>query len=146
MSKEKIAIIESGSKQYIINEGDIISVEKLDLEPKSKVKLKNVLLIKDGNKLDIGTPFLDVAVEAELLSLEKDKKIRVFKFKKKTGYKKTQGHRQKYSTIKILKIGSSSSKTKKADVDSKTPKTSEAKSSKKSEKLVSKKSSSTEEK
>lgn len=146
MSKEKIAIIETGNKQYIVSEGDIISVEKLDLEPKNKVKLKNVLLVKDGNNLDIGTPFLDVTVEAELLSLEKDKKIRVFKFKKKTGYKKTQGHRQKYSTIKILKIGSSSNNTKKADLDSKSPKTSENKTSKKSEKSVSKKSSSSEEK
>ena len=116
MSKEKIAIIETGSKQYIVNEGDVISVEKLDVEAKRKIKFKNVLLFKDGEKLEIGTPFLDISVEAEILSVEKDKKIRVFKFKKKTGYKKTQGHRQKYSTVKILKIGESESELQKKDV------------------------------
>ena len=108
------AVIETGGKQYIVEVGTIISVEKLNSENKT-LNFDKVLLKSTNDKVTVGTPYIEKeSVTAEILSTEKDKKIRVFKFKKKTGYKKTQGHRQTLSTVKIISL-SASSKTKKSD-------------------------------
>ena len=108
--KVELAVIETGGKQFIVNVGTVVSVEKLENET-NKVTLDNVLLYSDGKDVKVGTPTLDgFNVTAEILAQEKDEKVRVFKFKKKTGYKKKQGHRQRYSTIKIVAINSSSAK------------------------------------
>ena len=113
MSK-KFVVIETKGKQYKLAEGDVISVDLMDEEPQNKITLQNVLLLSENNKVQIGQPYLDVSVNAEVIAHERDKKVHVFKFKKKTGYKKKQGHKQNYTTIKIISIGKASKATKKS--------------------------------
>jgi len=97
------AIIESGGKQFIIKEGDIVKVEKLDV--KKKVTFDKVLFVDTEKEKLIGTPFLkNVKVIGEKIEDKKDKKIIVFKKKAKKGYKKKAGHRQTHSYVKIKKI------------------------------------------
>jgi len=112
-SKEDLAVIETGSKQYIVKEGDVISVEKLNTDGKD-VTFDTVLLVKQKGKVTVGAPNVDFTVKAEVLGEEKDKKVRVFKFKKKTGYKKTQGHRQDYTTVRIKSIAAKKAAATKA--------------------------------
>ncbi|MBT5856433.1 50S ribosomal protein L21 [bacterium] len=113
-----LAVIELGNKQYIVEEGSIFDVEKLALDPKDTITLENVLLISNDGETTVGKPTIAGAqVTATVLDQYKDKKILVFKFKNKTGYKKTQGHRQNYTTLRIDKIktaGKSAAPTKKA--------------------------------
>lgn len=97
------AIIESGGKQYIIKEGDIVKVEKLSAE--KDVVFDKVLFLDTEKEKLVGTPFLDnVKILGEKVEDKKDKKIIVFKKKAKKGYKKKIGHRQTYSFVKIKKI------------------------------------------
>ena len=121
--KDEFIIIETGGKQYLLEVGSVISVEKLPESKDKKVSLKNVLLHSKKEKLDVGTPYLNIAVEAEILANEKDKKVRVFKFKPKTGFKKKQGHRQMYTTIRVLSIGSSKAAKKTGATEEKSTKT-----------------------
>ena len=107
----EFVIIESGGKQYLLEPGAVISIEKIDHPKDSKIEINSVLLHSKNGKTSIGSPYLDISVQAEIIQDEKDKKIRVFKFKKKTGFKKTQGHRQTYTTIRILSIGKPSKPT-----------------------------------
>ena len=123
-SNNKFAVIKTGGKQYIVKENDIISVERLQKEVGEKISFPEVLFYSDDDNIRLGTPFLDCDVSAEIIAEEKDKKVRVFKFKKKTGFKKTQGHRQKYTTVKInsikvkkLKKAASSSTEKSEDIN-----------------------------
>ncbi len=99
----KIAVIKTGGKQYKVKEGDIIKIEKLEAEVGKKVKLET-LLVADGDKLDLGQPSLGEKVEAEVLECDKGKKVTVIKYKSKTRYKTTVGHRQHFCAIKILNI------------------------------------------
>lgn len=99
----KIAVIKTGGKQYKVKVGDTIKVEKLEVENGQKVKL-DTLLIVDGDKLELGQPSLGEKVEAEVLETAKGKKVTVVKYKNKTRYKKTVGHRQKFTALKVLKI------------------------------------------
>ncbi|MCX6794525.1 MAG: 50S ribosomal protein L21 [Candidatus Falkowbacteria bacterium] len=99
----KIAVIKTGGKQYKVEEGDTIKVEKLEVANGQKVKL-DTLLIADGDKLEVGEPSLDAKVEAEVLETAKGKKVTVVKYKNKTRYKKTVGHRQQFTALKVLKI------------------------------------------
>ncbi|MFA6194744.1 MAG: 50S ribosomal protein L21 [Patescibacteria group bacterium] len=99
----KIAVIKTGGKQYKVKEGDTIKVEKLDAENGQKVKLDTLLII-DGEKLELGQPSLGEKVEAEVLETAKGKKVTVVKYKNKTRYKKTVGHRQQFTALKVLKI------------------------------------------
>lgn len=99
----KIAVIATGGKQYKVQEGDTIKVEKLEAALNKKIKL-DTLLIADGDKLELGTPSLGEKVEAEVLATAKGKKVTVVKYKNKTRYKKTVGHRQMFTALKILKI------------------------------------------
>jgi len=99
------AILKTGGKQYKVTEGDVIYIEKLDIEENKKVIFDEVLAYSDGKKLKTGKPYLkDVKVEGKVLSTGKGKKIIVFKFKAKKGYKRTQGHRQPYTKVEINKI------------------------------------------
>jgi large subunit ribosomal protein L21 len=110
-SKEKeFVVVESGSKQYILEVGSVISIEKVSHPKDGKLKLDTVLLHSKNGTVLIGEPYLDLSVTAEIIQDEKDKKLRVFKFKKKTGYKKTQGHRQVYTTIRVLSFDKASNK------------------------------------
>ncbi len=99
----KIAVIKTGGKQYKVKEGDSIKVEKLDLEKGKKVKL-DTLLIADSSNIDLGQPSLGDKVEAEVLETAKGKKVTVVKYKSKTRYKRTIGHRQMFTALKIVKI------------------------------------------
>ena len=89
----KHAIIVTGGKQYRVAEGDVIFVEKLDVEAGETVKFDRVLAVIDEDKAVFGTPVV-----------EKSKKIRVYKMKPKKGYRRTQGHRQPYTKVEITKI------------------------------------------
>ncbi len=98
------AIIATGGKQYKVEEGDIIRVEKLEVEAGSKVTFDQVLVVNDG-ALKVGTPVVAGAtVEAEVIENGRGKKVIVYKYKRKTGYHKKNGHRQAYTAVKIEKI------------------------------------------
>ena len=99
----KIAVIKTGGKQYKIQEGETVKVEKLEAENGQKVKL-DTLLIADGDKLEVGAPSLGEKVEAEVVASGKGDKVTVVKYKSKTRYKKTVGHRQLFTALKIVKI------------------------------------------
>ncbi len=99
----KIAVIKTGGKQYKVKEGETIKVEKLPVENGKKIKLET-LLIADGDNLELGQPSLGDKVEAEVLETAKDKKVTVVKYKNKTRYKRTIGHRQQFTALKISKI------------------------------------------
>lgn len=99
------AVIRSGGKQYRVQEGDILQVEKLDTEEGQKVVFEEVLLIEDGEKTLIGTPFIETAqVRADVIENFKDKKIIVFKKKRRKQYKRKRGHRQELTRVKIEEI------------------------------------------
>ena len=97
------AIIETGAKQYKVSPGDILDVELLD--NKTSVTFNEVLLFADGEKIEIGTPYLKGAkVSAKVLGVNKDDKVTSFKYKHKTNYHRTVGHRQNYTRVQIEEI------------------------------------------
>lgn len=99
------AVIKAGGKQYKVQEGDIIRVEKLDAEEGSTVQFNEVLALSNDNGLKVGTPLVEgAAVEASVMGHGKGKKIIVFKYKPKKNYRKKQGHRQPYTQVQITKI------------------------------------------
>lgn len=101
----KHAIIVTGGKQYRVAEGDVIFVEKLDVEAGEAVKFDRVLAVIDEDKAVFGTPVVENAVvSGNVVKNGKSKKIRVYKMKPKKGYRRTQGHRQPYTKVEITKI------------------------------------------
>ncbi len=99
------AVIKTGGKQYVVKEGDTLSVEKLELPAGQKFLFDQVLLVDDGADTAIGTPFLEKAVvRAEVVRNFKDEKILVFKKKRRKQYRRTHGHRQNLTEVKIEKI------------------------------------------
>jgi len=100
------AIVETGGKQYLVTEGQKLRVETLEAEVGSKIILDKVLLVTDGTKAGtkIGQPYLTTKVEAKVVSSGRGEKIRIFKKKPKTRYVRSQGHRQNYTEIEIVKI------------------------------------------
>lgn len=101
----KHAIIVTGGKQYRVAEGDVIFVEKLDVEAGETVKFDRVLAVIDEDKAVFGTPVVENAVvSGNVVKNGKSKKIRVYKMKPKKGYCRTQGHRQPYTKVEITKI------------------------------------------
>ena len=107
------AIFETGGKQYKVNEGDELYIEKLDLEDNAKVKFDKVLAVFKENDSKIGSPYLKGAsVTAEGVKSGKAKKIIVYKMHAKKGYRRKQGHRQPYTKIKIDKISLRATKSK----------------------------------
>ncbi|OGD22371.1 MAG: 50S ribosomal protein L21 [Candidatus Aminicenantes bacterium RBG_16_63_16] len=96
------AIIKTGGKQYKIQAGDILSVEKIPAEAGQKVLFNQVLLIADDNETLIGTPYLDkAAVRAEVLENFKDEKVIVFKKKRRKQFRRTRGHRQELTRLRV---------------------------------------------
>ena len=99
------AIIVTGGKQYKVSEGDVVFIEKLDQNAGDTVKFDQVLAIIDGESTTFGTPVVEGAsVEATVEKNGKGKKIRIFKYNAKKGYRKRQGHRQPYTKVTINKI------------------------------------------
>jgi large subunit ribosomal protein L21 len=99
------AVIMTGGKQYRVCEGDVIQVEKLEAEQGAPVEFKDVLLVKTEAKTFIGQPIVEGAsVTGILESQGKNEKVLVFKYKKKKQYRRTRGHRQQHSEVRIDKI------------------------------------------
>ncbi len=98
------AIIATGGKQYKVEEGQVLYVEKLGVNEGDTYTFDQVLLV-GGEDVKIGTPTVDGAtVTAKVLGEKKGKKVIVYKYKRKTGYHKKNGHRQQYTVVKIEKI------------------------------------------
>ena len=98
------AIIETGGKQYKVEEGDVIDVELLKTED-AEIKFDKVLFFTDGKEAKVGVPHVEnCVVEALSLGEQKGPKVIAFKYKRRQNYRKKKGHRQKYSRIQITKI------------------------------------------
>ena len=99
------AIIVTGGKQYKVAEGDTLFIEKLPVEAGDTVTFDKVLAVLDGDKATFGAPVVDGAkVTASVVKNGKGKKVIVFKYKPKKGYRRKQGHRQPYTKVTIGKI------------------------------------------
>lgn len=101
------AVIKTGGKQYLVQEGDVLAIEKLPEEVGAKITLSDVLMVSDdeGKEVKLGAPILEGAkVEAEVVEQVKADKIRVFKMRRRKRYRKTIGHRQKLTQIKVVSI------------------------------------------
>jgi len=103
---EKLAVIRTGGKQYLIKEGSVIRVEKLDAQEGTQVTFGEVLLVSNGEgDMKVGMPMVaNASVLASVKGQGRAKKVTVMKFKPKVRYKKKQGHRQFYTQVKIEKI------------------------------------------
>ena len=100
------AVVETGGKQYKVAVNDVVKVEKLEGQAGDSVKLDRVLMTGDDKSQKIGTPLIaGTVVTAEILEQARDKKIIVFKKKRRQGYQRTQGHRQSITVLRITDIG-----------------------------------------
>ena len=99
------AVIKSGGKQYRVSEGDTIRIEKLPGDVGEPVSFDDILMVSDDDKVLIGQPTLsNVTVSGHIVEQNRSKKIIVFKYKRRKGYRKKQGHRQAYTALKIDSI------------------------------------------
>jgi large subunit ribosomal protein L21 len=99
------AVIQTGGKQYRVAPGEEVKVEKLPGQVGDTIAFEKVLLASDGEKLNIGKPYLDnIRVVGRITRHDRNKKIVVFKYKKRKGYRRKRGHRQGYSLVKIENI------------------------------------------
>ncbi len=104
-------IIRSGNKQYQVKLGSVIKIEKLDTTA-DEVVFDDVLLVVDGDKVEIGTPTVSsFKVYGKVLGTVKADKIEVFKYKSKSRYRKLRGHRQQYTSVKIESFGTKAAPT-----------------------------------
>jgi large subunit ribosomal protein L21 len=96
------AVIAAGGKQYKVEEGDVLRIEKVNGNVGDTVTFDKVLLLADGDALTIGQPMVaNASVNARIVEQDKAKKIIVFKYKRRKGYRRTHGHRQPYTAVKI---------------------------------------------
>jgi len=99
------AVIATGGKQYLVKEGDIIRVEKIDLDKGQNIEFDQVLMVDKDGEYFIGRPLVEKArVSGKILTQDKAKKIIVFKYKSKKKYRKKTGHRQPFTEVLIEKI------------------------------------------
>jgi large subunit ribosomal protein L21 len=99
------AVILTGGKQYRVKEGDLLSVEKLEAGQGETVHFDRVLLIEDGENILVGTPLLeDAIVRAEIIEQYKDEKVLVFKKKRRKQFRRTRGHRQQLTKVRVAGI------------------------------------------
>lgn len=99
------AIIKTGGKQYKVQEGQTLHVEKLEGTEGSEIEFTDVLMYSDGENVTLGAPTIDSAiVKGQIIDQGKGKKVIVFKFKRRKGYRRFKGHRQSYTAVKIDSI------------------------------------------
>lgn len=98
------AIIATGGKQYKVSEGDIINVEKLGLEAGDEVTFDNVLAVSDGGAVKAGADVSGAVVKGSVVKEGKARKVIVYRYKRKSGYHKKNGHRQPYTQVKIESV------------------------------------------
>ena len=99
------AVIQTGGKQYRVQQGDVIYVEKIDAQADETVTFEKVLLVGEGEAVKVGTPAVEGAkVEGKVLAQVKGQKIIVYKYKAKKNERKKQGHRQPYTKVEITAI------------------------------------------
>mgnify|MGYP003393561516 CR=1 FL=1 len=98
----KIAVIETGGKQYLVENDAVLYIEKIEGEKDGKVSFDKVLLTDDGTSTNVGAPYLSgVAVKGEIIEEGREKKVVVIKYRQKSRYFKKKGHRQPYTKVKI---------------------------------------------
>jgi large subunit ribosomal protein L21 len=100
------AIVHSGGRQHKVAVGDVIEIDRVDGEVGSSVSLRPLLLVDGTNVTSAASALGSATVTAEVLAETKGPKIRIFKYKNKTGYRKRQGHRQRYTKVKVTGIES----------------------------------------
>lgn len=99
------AVFESGGKQHRIQKGDVIRVEKLTAEMGETLSFDQILLVGEGDSVQVGAPFVKGAqVVVEVVAQGRSKKITIIKFKRRKNYRRKQGHRQDYTAIKVVDI------------------------------------------
>lgn len=99
------AVIRTGGKQYRVKVGEVFSVERLEGEAGSKITFSDILAVGDGSAIKVGKPTVAGAtVTAEILLQARAKKILVFKFKRRRNYKRTRGHRQYYTRVRVTAV------------------------------------------
>jgi large subunit ribosomal protein L21 len=99
------AVIGTGGKQYKVSPGDVVRVESLEAKKGDTVEIKDVYMIADGDKIIVGKPMLATAkVTVEVVDEDRGEKLLIFKHRRRKGYRKTIGHRQNYTAIKIKEI------------------------------------------
>jgi large subunit ribosomal protein L21 len=99
------AVIKTGGKQYKVQEGETLKVEKIDGSEGSEVAFTDVLMYSDGQQVTLGEPVIESAVvKGHIIDQGKGKKVIVFKFKRRKGYRRFKGHRQHYTAVKIDSI------------------------------------------
>lgn len=99
------AVIATGGKQYRVNEGAVLRVEKLDAEEGASVEFDRVLLVGDGENVSVGKPFLEGGkVQATVMAQGKGRKVEIVKFRRRKNYRRTKGHRQHFTQVKITGI------------------------------------------
>lgn len=120
------AVIKTGGKQYRVAVGDKLKVESLQAQEGDKVTLDHVLMIGDGDNVEVGTPTLDKSVEATVLGNGRGKKLRVVKFRRRQNSRTRTGHRQNYTELEITAIGGKAAPKKPAAEKKAAPKKEEA--------------------
>ncbi|CAL4323437.1 50S ribosomal protein L21 [Buchnera aphidicola (Eriosoma grossulariae)] len=99
------AILKNGGKQYRVTIGQIIKLEKINHKIGDIIQFNQVLMISDNNKINIGTPYLNqISIQGSVIDQGRNKKIHIIKFRRRKHYKKQQGHRQFYTSVKIQEI------------------------------------------
>ena len=117
------AVIKTGGKQYRVKAGDLLVVEKLAGEPGADVAFGDVLMLGDGDAVTIGAPLVDGAtVNATLIETRKGDKVKIFKKIRRQGYRRTRGHRQTESVVRVTSVSGAGSETKWDGVIDLTPK------------------------
>ena len=99
------AVIATGGKQYRVSEGAVLRVEKLGAEEGASIEFDRVLLVGNGDSVSVGKPFVDGGkVQATVMSQGKARKVEILKFRRRQNYRRTKGHRQNFTQVKITGI------------------------------------------
>ncbi len=126
------AVIETGGKQYRVQEGDVLTIEKLNVEAGDKVEFDKVLVLAKEGDLKVGAPYVEGAkVFGEVVENGKGQKVIIYKYKAKKDYRKKQGHRQPYTMVKIESLDGSAPKAAPAKAEVQAEETAESKTEKK---------------